>query len=97
MQDTFQNFSKSVDNVLKRAPFAPDTLDYKKLKINVCSLDDKVKIFGGLIGYNYLAKKFNDEDNSNLPIIPSEKLEKEMIIQQNEEISEIIKKNKEED
>ena len=72
-------------------------LDDKKLKINVCSLDDKVKIFGGLIGYNYLAKKLNDEDNSNLPIIPSEKLEKEMIIQQNEEISEITKKNKEED
>ena len=72
-------------------------LEDKKLKINVCSLDDKVKIFGGLIGYNYLAKKFNDEDNSNLPIISSEKLEKEMIIQQNEEISEMIKKNKEED
>ena len=72
-------------------------LDDKKLKINVCSLDDKVKIFGGLIGYNYLAKKLNVEDNSNLSIIPSEKLEKEMIIQQNEEISEIIKKSKEED
>ena len=35
VQDTFQNFSKSVDNVLKRAPFAPDTLDYKKLKISI--------------------------------------------------------------
>ena len=35
VQDIFQNFSKSVDNVLKRAPFAPDTLDYKKLKISI--------------------------------------------------------------
>ena len=35
VQDTFQNFSKSVDKVLTRAPFAPDTLDYKKLKISI--------------------------------------------------------------
>ena len=71
-------------------------LDYKTLKIDICSLDDKVKIFGGLIGYNYLAKKFNKENNSNLPIIPSDKLENEMRNQQNIEMMEKIKKNKEE-
>ena len=68
----------------------------KTLKISICSLDDKVKMFGGLIGYNYLAEKFNKENNSNLPIIPSDKLESEMINQQNMEMMEKIKKNKEE-
>ena len=68
----------------------------KTLKISICSLDDKVKMFGGLIGYNYLAEKFNKENNSNLPIIPSDKLENEMIDQQNKEMMEKIKKNKEE-
>ena len=68
----------------------------KTLKISICSLDDKVKMLGGLIGYNYLAEKFNKENNSNLPIIPSDKLENEMIDQQNKEMMEKIKKNKEE-
>ena len=45
VQDTFQNFSKSVDNVLKRAPFAPDTLDYKKLKISIA--------IGKIVWYNF--------------------------------------------
>ena len=65
------------------------------LKVSVCSLDDKVKIFGGLLGYNYLADKLNKEEENDmpqLPKIPTEKLEVEMIDQQNAEINEKIKK-----
>ena len=70
-------------------------LEDNNLKVSVCSLDDKVKIFGGLIGYNYLADKLNKEEENNmpkLPKIPTEKLEVEMINQQNAEINEKIKK-----
>lgn len=70
-------------------------LEDNNLKVSVCSLDDKVKIFGGLIGYNYLADKLNKEEENNmpkLPKIPTEKLEVEMIDQQNAEINEKIKK-----
>lgn len=70
-------------------------LEDNNLKVSVCSLDDKVKIFGGLIGYNYLADKLNKEEENNmpkLPKIPTEKLEVEMINQQNTEINEKIKK-----
>lgn len=70
-------------------------LEDNNLKISVCSLDDKVKIFGGLIGYNYLADKLNKEEENDmpkLPKIPTEKLEVEMIDQQNAEINEKIKK-----
>ena len=70
-------------------------LEDNNLKVSVCSLDDKVKIFGGLIGYNYLADKLNKEEENDmpkLPKIPTEKLEVEMIDQQNAEINEKIKK-----
>lgn len=70
-------------------------LEDNNLKVSICSLDDKVKIFGGLIGYNYLADKLNKEEENNmpkLPKIPTEKLEVEMIDQQNAEINEKIKK-----
>lgn len=69
-------------------------LEDNNLKVSVCSLDDKVKIFGGLIGYNYLVDKLNKEENDmpQLPKIPIEKLEVEMIEQQNAEINEKIKK-----
>ena len=70
-------------------------LEDNNLKVNVCSLDDKVKIFGGLIGYNYLVDKLNKEEENNMPRlikIPTEKLEVEMINQQNTEITDKIKK-----
>lgn len=70
-------------------------LEDNNLKVSVCSLDDKVKIFGGLIGYNYLVDKLNKEEENDmpqLPKIPIEKLEVEMIEQQNAEINEKIKK-----
>lgn len=70
-------------------------LEDNNLKVSVCSLDDKVKIFGGLIGYNYLADKLNKEEENDmpqLPKIPIEKLEVEMIEQQNAEINDKIKK-----
>ena len=70
-------------------------LEDNNLKVSVCSLDDKVKIFGGLIGYNYLVDKLNKEEENNMPRllkIPTEKLEVEMINQQNTEITEKIKK-----
>lgn len=70
-------------------------LEDNNLKVSICSLDDKVKIFGGLIGYNYLVDKLNKEEENDmpqLPKIPTEKLEVEMIDQQNAEINEKIKK-----
>ena len=69
-------------------------LEDNNLKVSVCSLDDKVKIFGGLIGYDYLVDKLNKEENDmpQLPKIPIEKLEVEMIEQQNAEINEKMKK-----
>ena len=70
-------------------------LENNNLKVSVCLLDDKVKIFGGLIGYNYLVDKLNKEEENNMPRllkIPTEKLEVEMINQQNTEITDKIKK-----